>query len=172
MKSYRTKLMNQELELKQITPESRREAACVLEVLAGVRTPDQAAEALSISLPTYYNLETRALRGLIWSCTPEPPGRTLSLARKLRLAELKAVAMEKQVQRYQALLRNAQRSVGLLPPPAPLKEAGKGKRRPKKPAIRAFRAIEALRQADESPAAPAGSSPSEAELTAGVAGVG
>lgn len=138
MKPYRTKLMNKELELQQITPESRREAACVLEVLAGVRTPDQAAEALSISLPTYYNLETRALRGLIWSCTPEPPGRTLSLARKLRLAELKAVAMEKQVQRYQALLRNAQRSVGLLPPPTPLKQAGKGKRRPKKPAIRAF----------------------------------
>jgi len=170
MKPYRTKLMNKELELKQISPESRREAACVLEVLAGVRTPDQAAEALSISLPTYYNLETRALRGLIWSCTPEPPGRALSLARKLRQAELKAAAMEKQVHRYQALLRSAQRSVGLLPPPATPKEAGKGKRKPKKPAIRAFRAIEALRQADESPASPAEAPTLEADPV--VAGVG
>jgi hypothetical protein len=154
MKPYRTKLMDKELELSQITPESRKQAAVVLEVLAGVRTPDQAAEALSISLPTYYNLETRALRGLIWSCTPEPPGRTLSLARKLRLAELKAATMEKQVQRYQALLRNAQRSVGLLPPPAPSKDTARGKRKPKKPAVRALRAIEALSRA-QNPTTPA-----------------
>lgn len=146
MKPRRTKLLTSALELEQIPPEARKQAACVLEVLAGVRTPDQAAQALSVSLPTYYNLEMRALRGLIFSCTPQPPGRTLSLARKLRLAESKASAAEKQLQRYQALLRNAQRNVGLLAPPAPAKQPGKGKRRPRKPAVRALRAIEALQQ--------------------------
>ena len=151
MKPLRTKLLNKTLELEQITPESRKQAAVVLEVLAGVRTPDQACAALSISLPTYYNLETRALRGLIWSCTPEPPGRTLLLARKLRLAELKSAELEKQVQRYQALLRTAQRSIGLVPPESPRPAAGK--RRPKKPTVRAMRAIEAIRQVEHAPAA-------------------
>jgi len=151
VKPLRTKLLNKTLELEQITPESRKQAAVVLEVLAGVRTADQACAALGISLPTYYNLETRALRGLIWSCTPEPPGRTLLLARKLRLAELKSAELEKQVQRYQALLRTAQRSIGLVPPESP--KPATGKRRPKKPAVRAMRAIEAIRQVEQAPAA-------------------
>ena len=154
MKPARTKLLKSELELEQIPPEARKQAACVLEVLAGVRTPDQAAQSLSISLPTYYNLEMRALRGLIFSCTPQPPGRSLSLARKVRLAELKASAAEKQLQRYQALLRNVQRNAGLLsPPPPPSKDLPKGKRRPRKPAVRALRAIEALQQDGPSAAA-------------------
>jgi hypothetical protein len=144
MKPARTKLLKSELELAQIPPEARKQAACVLEVLAGVRTPDQAAQSLSISLPTYYNLEMRALRGLIFSCTPQPPGRSLSLARKLRQAELKASAAEKQLQRYQALLRNVQRNAGLLAPPPPPKDLPRGKRRPRKPAVRAMRVIEAL----------------------------
>lgn len=155
----RTKLLRSELEMEQIPPEARRQAACVLEVLAGVRTPDQAAQTLSISLPTYYNLETRALRGLVFSCTPQPPGRSLSLARKLRLAEQKASAAEKQLQRYQALLRNVQRNAGLLTPPVPPKELGKGKRRPRKPAVRALRAIEALQPNGSASPVPAVGSP-------------
>ena len=153
MKPLRTKLLNKNLELDQITPDSRKQAAVVLEVLAGVRSPEQACTALGISLPTYYNLETRALRGLIWSCTPEPPGRSLMVARKLRLAELKAAELEKQVQRYQALLRTAQRSVGLVPPEPPKVPTGKpppGKRKRKKPTVRAMRAVEAIRRVDPS----------------------
>ena len=153
MKPLRTKLLNKTLDLEQITPESRKQAAVVLEVLAGVRTPDQACSALGISLPTYYNLETRALRGLIWSCTPEPPGRTLLLARKLRLAELKSTELEKQVQRYRALLRTAQRSIGLVPPESP--KSPSGKRKPKKPSVRAMRAIEAIRRVEPTPEADA-----------------
>jgi len=151
VKPLRTKLLSKELELEQITPESRKQAAVVLEVLAGVRTADQACSALGISLPTYYNLETRALRGLIWSCTPEPPGRTLLLARKLRLAELKSAELEKQVQRYRALLRTAQRSIGLVPPESP--KPATGKRGPRKPTVRAMRAIEAIRRLEQTPAA-------------------
>ena len=35
------------------SPTARRQAAAILEVLAGARTPQQAAEALSVSLPRY-----------------------------------------------------------------------------------------------------------------------
>ena len=50
--------------------ESRRQAAAILEVLAGVGTPTDAAKALSLSLVSYYKLEARALRGLVLGCQP------------------------------------------------------------------------------------------------------
>ncbi len=142
----RLKLLGKELDLVQIDEKARRSAVAVLEVLIGFRTAEQAAEALGISVPTYFNLETRALRGLIFACTPNPPGRQQALGKKLRLAEEKAADLERQLQRYQALLRSAQRTVGLAAPPAPSKPAP-GKRR-KKPAIRALRAIDLLKRTD------------------------
>ena len=44
--------------------EAKRIAAAILEALAGERTPIQAAQALSVSLPRYYQLEAAGLRGL------------------------------------------------------------------------------------------------------------
>ncbi len=159
------KSLSQQARLEQFTPEARRTAACVLEVLAGVRTPEQAAKALGLSLPTYYQTETRALRGLVSGCTPEPPGRSMVLAKQLRSAQLRVAVLEKQVQRYQALLRTTQRSVGLMPADGVPKPGGKdaatgparggrgdrggrggrGGRRPKRPSVRALRAVGALR---------------------------
>lgn len=150
-KPARTRLLEDALELQQISPESRKQAACVLEVLAGLRSPEQAAQALGVSLPTYYNLETRALRGLIHGCTPTPPGRTLGLLKQVRGLQNKCDGLEKQLGRYQALLRNAQRSTGLLPPAPPAPRPG-GKRKPRKPVVRALRAIAALQH--PAPASP------------------
>lgn len=143
--------MEVDLDLAQLTPESRKHAACVLEVLAGLRSPEQAALALGVSLPSYFHLETRALRGLVHGCTPTPPGRTMVLLKQVRGLEAKCAALEKQVGRYQALLRNAQRSAGLLTAPAQPKANGKRRR---KPAVRALRPIEVL-QRDQAPASPA-----------------
>ena len=47
----------------------------MLEVLAGVRTPPQAATAIGLSLAGYYQLEARALHGLLEACVPKPKGR-------------------------------------------------------------------------------------------------
>ena len=149
-KPARTKLLEGDLGLNQITSESRKHAACVLEVLTGLRTPEQAAEALGVSLPTYYNLETRALRGLVHGCTPTPPGRTLMLLKQVRGLEIKAATLEKQLGRYQALLRNAQRAAGLAPP-TPVAAGKSNGRRKRQPAVRALRAVEALQR--ERPAA-------------------
>jgi len=55
--------------------EARRLATLILEVLAGGRTPTEAAQALEISVPRYYQLEGRALRGLVAACEPRPRGR-------------------------------------------------------------------------------------------------
>jgi len=54
---------------------ARRQASAILEVLAGMRTPTQAAEALGVSLPRYYVLETRAVQGILLACEPRSIGR-------------------------------------------------------------------------------------------------
>ena len=63
--------------------QAKRQAAAILEVLAGARTPTQAAQVLSVSLPRYYQLEERALRGLLQACEPKPKGRVRSAASEL-----------------------------------------------------------------------------------------
>ena len=126
-------------------PDARRRAAAVLEVLAGLRTPQQAADELGISLPTYFNLEIRAMRGLTFACCAQPPGRQQTLAPKLRQAQSRLAELEQQMGRYQALLRTAQRSVGLAPP-VPVKPPAGARRAPRKPSVRAMRTIKALRQ--------------------------
>lgn len=144
----RLKLLDKELQPQQIDPASRKQAAAVLEVLAGLRTPQQAADALGVSLPTYFNLETRALRGLVNACAPRAPGREASLAPQLHEAKLRLLQMEKELGRYRALLRSAQRSAGLAAAPEPdVKVRGKGKR--KKPAVRAMRVIQLLQRQEE-----------------------
>jgi len=151
----RLKLLGNELQLVQIDARARKQAAAVLEVLAGLRTPQQAADELGISLPTYFNLEIRAMRGLTFACCAQPPGRQQTLAPKLRQAQSRLAELEQQMGRYQALLRTAQRSAGLAPPVPPKRPAG-ARRAPRKPSVRAMRTITALRQAqpasDESPA--------------------
>ena len=59
------------------TPEARRQAALILEVLGGLRGPSDAAKAMGVALPRYYVLETRALQALIKAMEPLPrgPGR-------------------------------------------------------------------------------------------------
>ncbi len=57
------------------TRDAKRLAAVVLEVFAGLRTPQQGAEALAMSLGGYYQLEARAMQGLLEACEPKPRGR-------------------------------------------------------------------------------------------------
>src|SRR5450756_674759 len=96
----RLKLLGNDLQLAQIDQQARRKVAGVLEVLAGLRTPEQAAQSLEMSLPTYFNLETRALRGLLFACTPHPPGRQQAVEKKLRDAEARNAELQRQLQRY------------------------------------------------------------------------
>src|ERR1700758_4793178 len=66
-----------------VSAEARRLAAALLEVLAGERTPAQAATALGRSLPRYYQVEGQARRGLRASCEPRPKGRVRTAAGEL-----------------------------------------------------------------------------------------
>ncbi len=127
--------------------EARRLAAVVLDVLAGARTPPQAAEALGVSLPRYYQLEDRAVNHLVGGCEPVPRGRQADGQAQVRALARENDRLRREVAKYQALVRATQRTVG-VPPPAAAK-AGKRKR---KPAVRAMRRAERLRAEAEEPA--------------------
>lgn len=127
-----------QLQLEQVSPEARKKAAVVLEVLAGLRTPLQAAEALGMALPSYYHVELRALQGLMRGCEPTHKGRQKDANHELAEVRQQCRKLAAEVQRYQALARATQRTIGLAPPPSPPKKHAPGKR-PRKPVVRAVR---------------------------------
>jgi hypothetical protein len=57
------------------TNEANRLAVVVLEVLAGGRTPAEAAEVLGVATPRYYQLESRALQEAVAALEPRPQGK-------------------------------------------------------------------------------------------------
>ncbi|MBA4192764.1 MAG: hypothetical protein C0467_32775 [Planctomycetaceae bacterium] len=124
----------------ETSKEAKRMAIAILDVMAGSRTPQQAAEALGVSLPRYYQLETRALTGLLLACETQPRGRRSSAETELASARKEADRLRRELTRYQSLVRLTQRTAG-VPAPTPTK-VGKRKR---KPVVRAMRRAEELR---------------------------
>jgi hypothetical protein len=129
--------------------EANRIAVAILEVLAGARSPAEAATALKVSLPRYYILEKRALEGLVVACEPKPLGKQPSPETRIAALERQLEQARRQCARQEALVRVAQRSVGL-----PAAEPQKAKtssprdrrgRKKRRPAVRALKAAEALR---------------------------
>lgn len=143
------------------SPEARRIAAVILENWAGVRAPPQAASALGVSLPRYYQLEQRAVAALVAVCEPRPRGPGPNLQRQTRTLERQLAISRRDCARLQALLRTSQRALGLpAAPPPQAKDSSSakpapGKRRPKRPTVRALKLAQSL--AADSP----GDSPGE-----------
>jgi hypothetical protein len=137
--------------------EAKRLAAVILEVLGGARLPAEAAGALNLTLARYYQLEARALAGLVAACEPRPIGRVASPERELTAAHKEAARWRQECARYQALARVAQRALGLQPPAAakPKPDAKGRLRRKRKPSLRALKAAERLKsEVEAAPAAP------------------
>jgi hypothetical protein len=143
------------------TPEAKRQAAVVLEVLSGLRGPSEGSEAMGVSLNRYYQLETRALQGLIAALEPRPKGRQRRPEDEIGKLRHDNERLTRELARAQALVRAAQRSIGLPAVPKPTKGRRmkgtvetKGKRvRRRRRVVRATKAIAALRQ--PAPPAPA-----------------
>jgi len=143
------------------TSPARLQAAAILEVLAGVRRPTEAAQALSTSLPRYYQLERRALAGLLAACEPAPRGPRVDPVRRLAALERENQRLQRECDRQRALVRMAERSLGLAAPSA-MKPTANGKeeatkngtklRRRRRASVRALQVIRGLR-ADNASAA-------------------
>ena len=123
--------------------DAQRQAAVILEVLAGARTPMQAAAAMNVSVPRYYQLETRALRGLVEACEAKPRGRAPSADKELASLRREQERLQRELTRQQSLVRVTQRHLGLAPPAPPAKPAP-GKRRRRRAVVRALTAARQL----------------------------
>ncbi len=129
--------------------QAQRFAATILEVLGGLRSPPEAAEALAISLPRYYQLEARALEGLVTALAPRPQGKQPSLQIRIAALEKQLEAARRQCSRQEALVRVTQRALGLATatkPSEPRDARGRKKRRPTVRALKAARTLQAQSQ--------------------------
>lgn len=125
--------------------QAKQLAAAILEVLAGARTPTEAATALGLSVPRYYQLEAQALRGLLAACEPKPKGRSRQVKTEVETLRKENQRLQRDLTRHQALARAAQRAVGLSPPaPTPTSKAGKKPR--KRRVARALSVAERLKE--------------------------
>jgi hypothetical protein len=147
--------------LPEANKDAKRLAAVILEVWAGMRTPLQAAEALGLSLPRYYQIEANGLQGLVAGIAPKPKGRQANPAREATALKRDNERLRRELSRQQAFVRLTQRGLGVASPPAK-PATGRGRRR--KPVVRALTLAARLQPeaAVESAAMAAGSVSAEA----------
>lgn len=99
-------------------------AIAVLETLSGELSTTEAAARLGISLSRYYQVEARALQGLLEAVEPRAKGPRMTPEREIKTLREETQRLAKELRRHQALLRAAQRSVG-LPSTAPKSASSK-----------------------------------------------
>ena len=140
---------------KKASQQAGQRAAVILEVLAGVRLPSQAARLLNISITHYYLLERKALEGLLAACETRPRGRGPATAeQQLGQLERELERCRRECQRQAALVRATQRTMGLPPVASPSAKPARGGKtakaaaaagsRRRRPAARALRAARTL----------------------------
>jgi hypothetical protein len=141
---------------QEASRDAKRLASAVLEVLGGARTPTDAAAALGVSLPRYYQVESRALVGLLAACEPRPKGRGHNPKHDIEALRRQKECLQRELIRQQALVRAAHRTIGLAAPatPMPAKANGKsngksnGKKRRRQPVARALSVAARLHSAN------------------------
>ena len=129
--------------------QANRLAAVVLDVLAGVRLPMQAAQDAGISQQSYYHLEQRVLDAIVRACEPRPRGKVRSPQRQVEQLQRQVKRLEQECARQQTLVRAAHRTIGLLPPaakPAAKSAEGTRRKRSRRPTVRALKAAKLLRE--------------------------
>lgn len=109
--------------------QAKQLAAAILEVLAGARTPTEAATSLNLSVPRYYQLETQALRGLLQACELRPKGRVRKEKTEVETLRKENHRLQTELTRHQALARAAHRTIGLSPPAPVVNKNGKKPRK-------------------------------------------
>ncbi|MHC4410810.1 MAG: hypothetical protein ACYS0F_17615 [Planctomycetota bacterium] len=126
---------------------ARQVAVAILETLAGELGTTEAATQLGVSLSRYYQLETRALAGLLAAVEPRSRGPQKTPERENQALQAENKQLQKELRRHQALLRAAHRSVGL--PSKGTKGATKSKRVRGKRGSRGTTVLQTLRTEPE-----------------------
>ena len=121
-----------------------KHSVAIIQTLSGLSSPTETSAALSISPNRYYQLETRALQGLVSALEPRPRGRQMTPERERELLKAENERLKKELLRYQALARAAQRTIGLAK--SARKKAGSKapRRRPRVRAKTVLRTLETI----------------------------
>lgn len=130
--------------------DARQKAYVIIETLSGLRSPSDASALIGVTINRYYQLEWRALQGLVDALEARPAGRQPSPEATTKRLERERERLERELRRAQALVRVAQRAVG-LPAAAPTPRDATGdakKRRRRKPKNRTARTLARLRPSD------------------------
>jgi hypothetical protein len=141
-------------------------AAAILEVLAGSQIPSEAARSLDLSVARYYQLELRAIAGLLAACERRPPGR--GHGEGVAALKQECDRLRRECARQQALVRAARRTVGLPAPPPP-PPATAARKRGRRPTARALKMAALLQTPDQPAAAAAGDTATPPVVAAPVA---
>jgi hypothetical protein len=115
--------------------EARQAVSLILEVLAGMIGPGDAARALGLSTARYYVIESRAIGAMVAACEPRGRGQVKTAAREIEVLRKEHARVQRECARYQALARAAQRTVGVALPRKD--KASKGKKR--RPTVRGLK---------------------------------
>jgi hypothetical protein len=86
---------------------ARQVAVAVLDALSGELGVTEAAETLGISLSRYYQLETKALAGMLAALEPRGKGPQMTPEREIKALRGEKQVLEKELRRQQTLLRAA-----------------------------------------------------------------
>ncbi|MEK6778459.1 MAG: hypothetical protein AABY80_02210 [Candidatus Deferrimicrobiota bacterium] len=137
----------------ELSPEAKRRLTAVLSVLGAEMTAKQAAASLEVTVNRYYMLESRAFEGMCWSLENRARGAFRRPSREVERLLQENDRHRREVDRLRALLRAAQRTMGLM---AALPQKGKraeekgGGRRSRRATARALRW---KKEIEQSPAA-------------------
>lgn len=140
------------------SPQARRTAAVLLEVLAGLRATGSAAQELGVTPMRYYQIEERAIGGLIAACEPRPSGLQPERRDALELLKLRE-QMRRQTQELnqaRSVLRTTQRQLGVATAAGPIvmkatkvaKDGKPTKHKVRRPTVRALTMVRRLITAD------------------------
>lgn len=137
--------------------QARRIATVLLEVLAGLRATGSAAKELGVTPMRYYQLEERAIGGLIAACEPRPSGMQPERRDALELASLREQVRQQAQELNQArsVLRTTRRQLGVVTTPGPIavaagrrKDGKPTKAKVRRPTVRALTMVRRLLKAD------------------------
>jgi hypothetical protein len=130
--------------------DAKRIASVILEVFAGIKGTQEASEALGLSPNRYYQLEARALQGMIDFLEPRNRGRQRTPEREIEALKEVSARQTREISRLQALVRAARRTQGI---PEKKKTAKKAPARKRKPSHRGKKVIAILRKPKDDGAA-------------------
>jgi len=126
---------------------AKKSASVILEVFAGLLSPAEAAEALSVSPNRYYQLEARGLQGMIGELEPRDRGPRRTPEREIATLKEDLARQAREIARLQALVRAARRSIGI--PEKKKRTSKKAASRKRKPSHRGKKVIAILKKPED-----------------------